>query len=301
MSPSLLIEWINDPKLLDRQSLVQLRSLISTYPCFTPARVLYLKNLNQQNDLRFSGELNRIAISVPDRKRLFYFMEDRIPKIEGVNLKNKPLAISSFSIIDHFLHNSTKSPEVVASKSGQKKKTNTDRKDEFPKTSMKVERIVSTDTYPKFGGDGFALDYLSYLSIYPKTEASATTSVSPAKCEEELKSEPMKGQDLIDAFLSNPSVENQFIGTRERDDSVNARDELFDEGDKFEAASETHVKDIPEATFTETLAKIYLKQKRYDRALEIIKSLSLKYPEKNVYFADQIRFLEKLIINTKKQ
>jgi hypothetical protein len=26
----------------------------------------------------------------------------------------------------------------------------------------------------------------------------------------------------------------------------------------------------------------------------------LKYPEKNVYFADQIRFLEKLIINTKK-
>jgi len=25
----------------------------------------------------------------------------------------------------------------------------------------------------------------------------------------------------------------------------------------------------------------------------------LKYPEKNAYFADQIRFLEKLIINTK--
>ena len=33
---------------------------------------------------------------------------------------------------------------------------------------------------------------------------------------------------------------------------------------------------------------------------EIIKNLNLKYPEKNVYFADQIRFLEKLIINTKK-
>jgi len=47
------------------------------------------------------------------------------------------------------------------------------------------------------------------------------------------------------------------------------------------------------------LAKIYLKQKRYDRALEIFKSLSLKYPEKNVYFADQIRFLEKLILNIK--
>ena len=47
--------------------------------------------------------------------------------------------------------------------------------------------------------------------------------------------------------------------------------------------------------FTETLAKIYVKQQRY----EIIKKLNLKYPKKNTYFADQIRFLEKLIINAK--
>ena len=51
--------------------------------------------------------------------------------------------------------------------------------------------------------------------------------------------------------------------------------------------------------FTETLAKIYVKQQRYDKALEIIKKLNLKYPKKNTYFADQIRFLEKLIINAK--
>jgi len=47
------------------------------------------------------------------------------------------------------------------------------------------------------------------------------------------------------------------------------------------------------------LAKIYVKQQRYSKALEIIKKLSLKYPKKNAYFADQIRFLEKLIINAK--
>ena len=54
---------------------------------------------------------------------------------------------------------------------------------------------------------------------------------------------------------------------------------------------------LDESYFTETLAKIYIKQHKYSRALEIIRSLYLKYPEKNVYFADQIRFLEKLIIN----
>ena len=54
-----------------------------------------------------------------------------------------------------------------------------------------------------------------------------------------------------------------------------------------------------EGFLTESLAKIYIKQKKYAKALEIIKKLSLKYPEKNVYFADQIRFLEKIISNIK--
>ena len=54
---------------------------------------------------------------------------------------------------------------------------------------------------------------------------------------------------------------------------------------------------LDENYFTETLAKIYIKQRKYSRALEIIRSLYLQFPEKNAYFADQIRFLEKLIIN----
>ena len=58
-------------------------------------------------------------------------------------------------------------------------------------------------------------------------------------------------------------------------------------------------KDAEDGYFTETLAKIYIKQGRYSKALEIINSLNLNYPKKNAYFADQIRFLEKLIINNK--
>ena len=52
-----------------------------------------------------------------------------------------------------------------------------------------------------------------------------------------------------------------------------------------------------EEYFTETLARIYIQQGRYSKALEIIKRLNLLYPKKSRYFADQIRFLEKLIIN----
>ena len=47
--------------------------------------------------------------------------------------------------------------------------------------------------------------------------------------------------------------------------------------------------------FTETLAQIYIKQQKFERALEILRVLSADNPKKNSYFADQIRFLEKLI------
>ena len=55
-----------------------------------------------------------------------------------------------------------------------------------------------------------------------------------------------------------------------------------------------------EEFFTETLAQIYIKQQKFERALEIIRALSAEKKKKNSYFADQIRFLEKLIINSKK-
>ncbi len=47
---------------------------------------------------------------------------------------------------------------------------------------------------------------------------------------------------------------------------------------------------------SESLAKIYIRRGRYSKAYEIIHSLSLNFPEKSVYFADQLRFLQKLML-----
>ena len=50
-----------------------------------------------------------------------------------------------------------------------------------------------------------------------------------------------------------------------------------------------------DSMLSESLAKIYIKQRKYAKALEIIKTISLKFPEKSIYFADQIRFLRKMV------
>ena len=49
-----------------------------------------------------------------------------------------------------------------------------------------------------------------------------------------------------------------------------------------------------ESLMTETLARVYLEQKNYKKAIQAYKILILKNPEKSGFFADQIRAIEKL-------
>ena len=48
---------------------------------------------------------------------------------------------------------------------------------------------------------------------------------------------------------------------------------------------------------TETLAKIYVKQGKYEDALKAYKILCLKYPEKISLFANQIDFIKNKLKN----
>ena len=106
---------------------------------------------------------------------------------------------------------------------------------------------------------------------------------------EESTEEPvMKGQELIDNFINNDK------GKIELKEIPEYLPEIDNETENDEKSEE-------EGYFTETLARIYIKQGKYSKALEIIKRLNLNYPKKNAYFADQIRFLEKLIINNNKK
>ena len=75
---------------------------------------------------------------------------------------------------------------------------------------------------------------------------------------------------------------------------------ILDIYDKEQDASNLHVLAL------QILAPLYVEEKQYtealelyEKALEIILSLSLNFPEKSIYFADQIRFLRKLIVNEK--
>jgi predicted Zn-dependent protease len=94
----------------------------------------------------------------------------------------------------------------------------------------------------------------------------------------------LNGGDLIDDFLNK---EKGKIVLKDETKEPLQKPKVMEEND-----SDNEI-------FTETLAQIYIKQGKFEQAIEIIKRLSLKYPKKNRYFADQIRFMEKIIINNK--
>jgi len=84
-----------------------------------------------------------------------------------------------------------------------------------------------------------------------------------------------KKLDLIDEFIKNsPKIE---FSEEEKSDN--------------EITIDTKIKD---ELITETLAKIYVTQKKFNKAIKAYDILSLKYPKKSSFFADQINYIKKL-------
>ena len=153
-----------------------------------------------------------------------------------------------------------------------------------------------------------------YFQIKSKASAASARQAAPAPSPQADRT-----QSLIDSFLSQqpeaqPRRQHPADATvdymsylMQLEDAVPVQnlDKSEDDDDivtpqpvqRATSAPVVHQNDPSDTYFTETLARIYIKQGKYAKAIEIIRRISLIYPKKNRYFADQIRFLEKLIVN----
>lgn len=130
---------------------------------------------------------------------------------------------------------------------------------------------------------------------------------------------------LLERLIFNPTPDYAQMLAKEEEQSLPAPDEAPEgsadalinsfiikskaAGDRFPAAAapesapeppepETPVRKPavdPDSTLSESLARAYIKKGKYSKAYEIISDLNLNFPEKSIYFADQLRFLGKLM------
>jgi hypothetical protein len=256
-----ITELINHPERLDRETLYELRSMLAVFPFFQTARLLMLQNLYLLHDPTFDEELRRAAVYITDRSVIFQM-------IEAAHYRMAPAKKS------HADDASAKSVPAAQSES---------------RTISLIDNFLDTipkEEKPEGEGKGkkgrqptpadAAVDYVAYL-MEMEGEEEKPDGETPQ----------LKGQSLIDDFI------NKDQGKIVLSDTPQFVPQIDD--------NPANGKDGDESYFTETLARIYIKQERYSKALEIIRRLSLNYPKKNAYFADQIRFLEKLIINNNKK
>ena len=252
-----IVELIEHPERMDRDTLYELRSLLALYPYFQTARLLMLQNLYLLHDPSFDQELRQAAIYITDRKVLFQMIEAAHYQLKVQKTQPEPVDrldaddrdSRTLSLIDDFLDSLPKD-ESQQEKKGKRKPTPADA----------------------------AVDYVAYL----------LESESDEDREQAAEVPQLIGQSLIDSFINNDK------GKIVLNENPTLKPDL-------DADTVDRQKEGEEGYFTETLARIYIKQGNYSKALEIIQQLSLDNPKKNAYFADQMRFLEKLIINSNKK
>ncbi len=125
------------------------------------------------------------------------------------------------------------------------------------------------------------VDYVAYMLAKMDEEAK---TLAREEAEERVEAENAT-TNIIDDFLENGG--GRITISKERVQETDApHNAVTLENDKDE---------LEEGYYTETLAKIYIKQGNYLKALEIIKQLNLNNSKKSSYFVDQMRFLEKII------
>ena len=220
------ISLLHSPDRLNEKTLLQLKEVITDYPFFVLARLLYLKNLQVLKHYKLEEAIRENAIYFPDLEEVYRYLY-----IEEA---------SSFTGEDSYM-------EIIRGNLESDKWKSKEDSDLIDFTQ--IGSNINT---------GYILD--------DKLKTSSE------------KIPENKQQKLIDDFIKNsPSI----IPKKMDREPVNAAKH------EVEQAADDEL-------FTETLAKIYVKQGLYDQAILVFRKLSLKIPEKSIYFASQIDEIEKL-------
>jgi len=160
---------------------------------------------------------------------------------------------------------------------------------ETPDTVTTIDRFL--DNYGKTSPG--EVEAISRAIFNPQPDYA---DVLAAQEKEEGGTAPTAGGDSQDELINQFIAEQMQLGKEAAKAPVAIP---IDEQEKAEIAEETieNPTQNDDSMLSESLAKMYIARHKYSQALEIIKRLSLKYPEKSIYFADQIRFLAKLVLN----
>lgn len=288
MASQTIKDWMT--KELTSADVAALRELVSRYPYVGPLRMMLARASERSGDLERREDLLRAGAHVPSRSALLaYFMgpallEEAKQVHEAVERMEEVAEEELVGLVWHSQANSLPQPEkdeaVDQASDDPIVQEPTSRDNMVAAIASVIESEVqewthdeptevpeesSTVAIPEVGSEGRPQ---SLFGLWLQQRARETNFGSQQRVEQGAAA-------LIDAFLAKGDVR---IGPVR--DALQSTEEWAQQG----------LVEDP-SLVTETMAKLYASQGQMSRARKAYKLLALKYPEKSVYFAAQLKKL----------
>ena len=250
------------------------KELMNLYPWCSTFTVVYLKSLSLTNDMRFQKELEKYAIQLNSREVIYELLHNVTPDNDTLEFTE----------------------EVDANKSNN----NADNKDEEPQEALNVTK-----------DDGLNVDdELEKLIVSNVISDNIVNEIEETKAEsknsDEIEVNTVSNatdilEDVENDFDDAPKSFNDWLRQGEKNTDAQAKKEyLTFEKPKINffnpqssAKKSITKKNLP---VSETLAKVFESQGNYPLAISTYEQLILIFPEKKIFFADQIEKIKSKII-----
>lgn len=317
MNVSEFTSLINQPELVHDKQTNVLEKIAQEFPYFQSARALYLKGLYNQNSFKYNYALKIAAAHTTDRGVLFDFItsdsfsnitpnqqtteevvlasdettevvtqeaEIEIPQETEVKLEQRDNTIEQ-SLLDSIKEAEeaqieTKVTEQITAEILEPVVEEIESEQQEITEEIREEKLdIGKPLNFTIGETHSFQEWLQLSSLKPIQRTENPEPETPAS---EIDFEKQKKNELIDKFIeANPKI------PQIKPDAPIPT--VFYESSNADAS----------ALMTETLARVYLEQKKYQKAIQAYEILILKYPEKSSFFADRILDIKNLQHNNK--
>ncbi|GGW91888.1 hypothetical protein [Salegentibacter mishustinae] len=290
MEATEFIKLLKQPAGITASQTTALEKIIQEAPYFQAARAVRLKGLKEHQEFSYNSALKKTAAYTTNRSVLFDFItseefnQNKIARQiqdQEEQLRN----ITVFEPEEVFAKRSMAIDEAIKMQQSESEQVMDPELFSEKQKEAEVQKEPGTEKDDLKLGEPLEFDASESHSF---SEWLRLTSAQPIKRENQEEKESQKDElqhkkfELIDKFISkSPKIKPGKPSNKSNLAEVSTTP--------------------PESLMTETLARVYLEQKNYKKAIQAYKILILKNPEKSGFFADQIRAIEKLQENNTKQ
>ncbi len=303
------IQIINNPGLIDRQMTGEVRELVDLFPWFHSAHLLLLKGLYNSSDIKFENQLKLSAIHITDREVLYYILH-RAEPVENVN-SDSPADTAKVQpeqpdIEQVVIESGRNSSDLISELEKGTLIVTPENKPEVITKEAPVETIIVTteSLLDESASVMLVIDdgdnHIEENVIFMDPSISSGEKVELLELEEnvmELSGDIQPVKTGVEKGRAGQGNRKEFQA-KLIDNFILLNPRIEAPKDKTERPNEDISKPFVEEKggfITETLARIYVSQGYYSRAIDIYEKLSLKFPEKSSYFATQIEKVKELI------